>query len=344
MTGQIGGGYGPYAYNGPGGHPQQQQQPTMSPSLQSLQNRYSSRNSSLPSPFATLNQPPSSSGHSAGSNPRLSSRNMAASTGSAAPLIAGPTRHAPVFTARDAELDDKLHNPSPSDKYDDHVSCTAFSLRGWLNVAGILILVSGLIVLFAGYPIIQWAQSKSAATYGAYNIGGINASGQVPNIPGLPSLIDKDTPPERLTRTGFDGQKYVLVFSDEVSLQGFIPPFEERVRAEHAFFFGCVKFNTDGRTFWPGDDPFWEAVDVSFRVEFSGLVPNPSSIENLSLVLRLSFAVALLGYWRLRMYVSLLVAFSLLTRADPCPFLSPSHSPPFHNIRLPSPYVHRVRS
>jgi len=212
MTGQIGSGYGPYAYNGP------QQQPPMSPSLQNLQNRYSARNSSLPSPFASLNQPPSSSGHSGASTPRMSSRNMGASAGSSAPLVAGPTRHAPVFTARDAELDDKLHNPSPSDKYDDHVSCTAFSLRGWLNVAGILVLVAGLIVLFAGYPIIQWAFSKTQSTYGAYNIGGINASGQVPNIPGLPSLIDKDTPSNRLTRTGYDGQKYVLVFSDEVRI------------------------------------------------------------------------------------------------------------------------------
>ena len=218
MNGQIGAGYGPYAYNGPqqggGATP-------LSPSMQSLQNRYSARNSNLPSPFANLNQPPSSSGHSGQATPRMSSRNMAATAaaGASAPLVAGPTRHAPVFTARDAELDDKLHNPSPSDKYDDQVSCTAFSLRGWLNVAGILFLVAGLIVLFAGYPIIQWAQSHAAKTYGAYNIGGINATGQVPNIPGLPSLIDKDTPEDRLTRTGFDGEKYVLVFSDEVSLR-----------------------------------------------------------------------------------------------------------------------------
>ncbi|GAA6016344.1 hypothetical protein JCM11491_006825 [Sporobolomyces phaffii] len=262
MTGQIGSGYGPYSYDGP----QQSQQPLMSPSMQSLQNRYSARNSSLPSPFASLNQPPSSSGHghSGASTPRMSSRNMASSTGSAAPLVAGPTRHAPVFTARDAELDDKLHNPSPSDKYDDHVSCTAFSLRGWLNVAGILILVAGLIVLFAGYPIIQWWQSKSASTYGAYNIGGINASGQVPNIPGLPSLIDKDTPANRLTRTGFDGQKYVLVFSDE--------------------------FNTEGRTFWPGDDPFWEAVDLHYWAtgDYEWYDPDAATTEGGNLVLTLT--------------------------------------------------------
>ena len=51
------------------------------------------------------------------------------------------------------------------------------------------------------------------------------------------SLIDKDTPQEVHTKTSpHDGRQLQLVFSDE--------------------------FNVDGRTFWPGDDPFWEAVDL----------------------------------------------------------------------------------
>jgi beta-glucanase (GH16 family) len=54
----------------------------------------------------------------------------------------------------------------------------------------------------------------------------------------LPSLIDKDTPDDARTRTGFDGQKYNLVFSDE--------------------------FEVEGRTFYPGDDPFWEGVDYHY--------------------------------------------------------------------------------
>ncbi len=52
-------------------------------------------------------------------------------------------------------------------------------------------------------------------------------------------LIDSDTPEEAKTRMGTDGQtKYNLVFSDE--------------------------FNVDGRSFYPGDDPFWEAVDLHY--------------------------------------------------------------------------------
>jgi beta-glucanase (GH16 family) len=46
----------------------------------------------------------------------------------------------------------------------------------------------------------------------------------------MPDLIDRDTPQSAMTRTGFDGQEYDLVFSDE--------------------------FNTDGRTFNPGQSFF----------------------------------------------------------------------------------------
>lgn len=52
----------------------------------------------------------------------------------------------------------------------------------------------------------------------------------------MPELIDRDTPDSAKTRTGFDGEDYELVFSDE--------------------------FETDGRTFYPGDDPFWEAANL----------------------------------------------------------------------------------
>ncbi len=53
-------------------------------------------------------------------------------------------------------------------------------------------------------------------------------------MPGNWGLIDLDTPQEQYTHTSFrDGKEMQLVFSDE--------------------------FNTDGRSFYPGDDPYWEA-------------------------------------------------------------------------------------
>jgi beta-glucanase (GH16 family) len=41
-----------------------------------------------------------------------------------------------------------------------------------------------------------------------------------------------------MTRVGSDGKQYHIVFSDE--------------------------FERDGRTFYPGDDPYWEAVDLHY--------------------------------------------------------------------------------
>lgn len=49
-------------------------------------------------------------------------------------------------------------------------------------------------------------------------------------------LIDPDTPQYAMTRESYDGTTQKLVFSDE--------------------------FNTDGRTFYDGDDPYFEAVDI----------------------------------------------------------------------------------
>ena len=49
-------------------------------------------------------------------------------------------------------------------------------------------------------------------------------------------LIDPATPQSAMSRISVDGTKQVLVFSDE--------------------------FNTDGRTFYDGDDPYFQAVDI----------------------------------------------------------------------------------
>lgn len=139
---------------------------------------------------------------------------------------------APQFWDTDPDLDDPLHNPNRPDN-----SWTFFSLRGWLNASALFLLCGGLIVLFAGYPIIS-SFGSATTTLGAYNLGGINKTGQVPALVGFPSLIDKDTPTDAYSRTGTDKNQYNLIFSDE--------------------------FNTDGRSFYPGDDPFWEAVDLHY--------------------------------------------------------------------------------
>jgi beta-glucan synthesis-associated protein KRE6 len=58
-------------------------------------------------------------------------------------------------------------------------------------------------------------------------------------MPGNWGLIDADTPDDARTRADYvTGKDWQLVFSDE--------------------------FNIDGRTFYPGDDPYWEAVDLHY--------------------------------------------------------------------------------
>ncbi len=87
---------------------------------------------------------------------------------------------------------------------------------------------------------------KVQTTQGGFNLGGINATGQVPDLPGNWCLIDKDTPSEAYTKKSYTGnEEFVLVFSDE--------------------------FNLDGRSFYPGDDPYWEAVDIHYWGTVSSL-------------------------------------------------------------------------
>lgn len=133
---------------------------------------------------------------------------------------------------RDPDLDDVLHHPEPPGYFD----FTIFSWRGWVNAFMLFILILGLLTLFIGYPVIFYERHRPAK-FNGFNVGGINGTGQIPLL-NIPGLIDNDTPSEAFTRTGSDGKLYDLVFSDE--------------------------FNTDGRSFYPGDDAFWEAVDLHY--------------------------------------------------------------------------------
>ncbi|EIM19151.1 SKN1-domain-containing protein [Wallemia mellicola CBS 633.66] len=90
----------------------------------------------------------------------------------------------------------------------------------------------------AGYPLLEAFRKRDTDTGGSYGLGGINATGQIPEYSINFGMIDPDTPESVHHRTGFDGKKQVLVFSDE--------------------------FNVDGRTFYPGEDPYWEAVDLHY--------------------------------------------------------------------------------
>ncbi|KAJ7092566.1 beta-glucan synthesis-associated protein-domain-containing protein [Mycena epipterygia] len=138
------------------------------------------------------------------------------------------------------EADDFLHNPDPRRDRKNDTRGNIFTFRGLTNLGCLLVLGVGLITLFAGYPLISHFTSHPLSFFGGFNVGGINATGQVPEMAGNFGLIDLATPQDAYTIDSFHspGTELQLVFSDE--------------------------FNTDGRTFYPSDDPFWEAVDLHY--------------------------------------------------------------------------------
>lgn len=130
------------------------------------------------------------------------------------------------------EPDDYLHNPTTKDKKKDYY---VFTKRGILNIGSLVILTFGIISVFIGYPILLYVRKIYDDIHRCPDC-----------IPSLPidlldatrGLIDPDTPEEFYQILNKDGKVYKLVFSDE--------------------------FNKDGRTFYPGDDQFWEAVDLHY--------------------------------------------------------------------------------
>jgi hypothetical protein len=138
------------------------------------------------------------------------------------------------------EPDDYLHNPDPRRDRKHDTGGHFFTFRGLTNLGCMIVLCVGLLTLFAGYPLISHFTAHPLSTLGGFNLGGINASGQIPSMAGNWGLVDLETPSNLYTIPSYHDptQELQLVFSDE--------------------------FNTDGRTFYPGDDPYWEAVDLHY--------------------------------------------------------------------------------
>ncbi|KZP15522.1 glycoside hydrolase family 16 protein [Athelia psychrophila] len=133
------------------------------------------------------------------------------------------------------EADDALHTPDPArDRRTDRTG-SIFTCRGLANLGCLALLVASIMTLFAGYPIITYVKKLQAGG----GLSTVNATGQVPSMAGNWGLIDRDTPQDAYTQASYaDGEEWDLVFSDE--------------------------FNTDGRSFYPGEDPYWEAVDLHY--------------------------------------------------------------------------------
>ncbi|KAF2830058.1 beta-glucan synthesis-associated [Ophiobolus disseminans] len=163
----------------------------------------------------------------------------------------------------DVEKDDYMHNPDPNDK--DQRDCDIFTKRGFVNVGGLAFLAAGLLVLFVVFPVLTFVdkiteQPKGPCTNNPLCIAGKQSEPLLQNV--RQGLIDPTTPKDVMTRTGYNGQKQKLVFSDE--------------------------FNTDGRTFYDGDDAYFQAVDIWYGAtqDLEWYDPDAAYTENGSLVLQ----------------------------------------------------------
>ncbi|ORY28762.1 beta-glucan synthesis-associated protein-domain-containing protein [Naematelia encephala] len=136
------------------------------------------------------------------------------------------------------EADDDFHDPDIRPSKQMHFARSMFTVRGATNIGCLVLLLVTLVTLFAGYPVIEYELAAHETNLGGYNLGGVNLTGQIPDI-NMFQLIDKDTPTSAYSYTSMEtGDTWALVFSDE--------------------------FNNPGRTFYDGDDPYWEAVDLHY--------------------------------------------------------------------------------
>ncbi|BFZ61474.1 beta-glucan synthesis-associated protein [Saitoella coloradoensis] len=134
------------------------------------------------------------------------------------------------------EADDDLHDPNTPDPKPGFKD--AVSREGAAKLGALLVMILGALVLFIVWPALVFTghssshkkvstgESLTSHTFGT--LGAIRTS-----------MIDPDTPEKYYTKSApHDGRMLKLVFSDE--------------------------FNQDGRSFYPGDDQFWEAVDIHY--------------------------------------------------------------------------------
>ncbi|KAJ7717021.1 glycoside hydrolase family 16 protein [Mycena metata] len=227
--------------SGPGYLPVQKSLRTGFPQSPSRQSSMNSSISSGSGPQATFARKPASSmrGSDAGSLAEESRYMQPPSRPGSRPSSLQPSISEKFHLAPDpaawgsdishAEADDSLHDPR-----NDHTSGNIFTGRGLQNVGCIAVLCIAIVGLFLGYPVASHYTNPTHVS----NLH-VNATGQMPNI-GNWGLIDLDTPKELYNIHSYHdpSQALQLVFSDE--------------------------FNTDGRSFYPGDDPYWEAVDLHY--------------------------------------------------------------------------------
>ncbi|KAJ9651911.1 beta-glucan synthesis-associated protein [Neophaeococcomyces mojaviensis] len=160
----------------------------------------------------------------------------------------------------DVEKDDELHNPDGDESRD----CDIFTKRGLVNVGGLGLITLGLLVLFIGYPALTFIQTFTTNNDPCRNNPNCLNVGKVPLLQNVRSgLIDPDTPKSAYTKKDHHGNEWKLVFSDE--------------------------FTKSGRTFYDGDDPYMQAVDIWYGVTIDLEWYDPDAVTTNDGVLEIRF-------------------------------------------------------
>ncbi|KAA8908436.1 hypothetical protein TRICI_004774 [Trichomonascus ciferrii] len=160
------------------------------------------------------------------------------------------------------EADDYLHNPDPilDAKFDRR--CQGLDRRGWAALFGLGCMLIGGILLFIVLPVLTYSGvternpiTERVEHLTNYEYGTLSAI--------RTDLVDPDTPEDAKYHEARDGSKWPLVFSDE--------------------------FNMEGRTFYDGDDQFWEGPDFHYAAtnDLEWYSPDAITTENGTLVLTL---------------------------------------------------------
>ncbi|KAK6002385.1 hypothetical protein QM012_002023 [Aureobasidium pullulans] len=164
----------------------------------------------------------------------------------------------------DVEKDDYLHNPDPNEK-EGRITCSdLFSKRGITNLGGLILITLGVFMLFIGYPIITFAVKYNEPKVNTCDSDPMCIRSDVPLLQNVRhGLIDPATPSSVMTRKSVNGKTLNLVFSDE--------------------------FETDGRTFYDGDDPYFQGVDIWYGVTQDLEWYDPDAITTKDGVLEITF-------------------------------------------------------
>lgn len=79
-----------------------------------------------------------------------------------------------LYDAKNPEHDDYLHNPATAqhDAIIERRTCSLVSIRGFLNVIALVLIILALIGMFGAYPIIQEIYSRHLSYMGGFGLGG----------------------------------------------------------------------------------------------------------------------------------------------------------------------------